>query len=163
MPPSRYYKGSATLYPFGYGLSYTTFSLSAPELVSTKGAGATAYVTITNTGGTAADTSVLLFLRYLGVAAGPVGPQAPEPRASIAASGCKRGGVRTDLLQALGAYQRSALLAPGKSQRLRFWLPLDGGSASAWAGFGDPAPPCGAYALRLSADQPVAATLVLLA
>ncbi|PSC72215.1 putative beta-D-xylosidase 7 [Micractinium conductrix] len=159
----RYYKGSATLYPFGYGLSYTTFSLSAPELVSTKGAGATAYVTITNTGGTAADTSVLLFLRYLGVAAGPVGPQAPEPRASIAASGCKRGGVRTDLLQALGAYQRSALLAPGKSQRLRFWLPLDGGSASAWAGFGDPAPPCGAYALRLSADQPVAATLVLLA
>jgi beta-glucosidase len=54
------------LYPFGYGLSYTTFEMSAPRLVNdTIAAGETAIaeVDITNTGDVAGDDVVQLYLR----------------------------------------------------------------------------------------------------
>jgi len=64
----RYYdtKDVEPLFPFGYGLSYTTFAydhlrLSAPEI----GAGETltAHVTVTNTGGIAGQEIVQLYVR----------------------------------------------------------------------------------------------------
>ncbi len=51
-------------YPFGYGLSYTTFSISSPQIVGTPSRTGTFKVnaTITNTGSTAGDDVVQLYL-----------------------------------------------------------------------------------------------------
>jgi beta-glucosidase len=54
------------LYPFGFGLSYTTFDISAPRLSSTSiGAGQSVRVEVdvANTGGRAGDEVVQLYLR----------------------------------------------------------------------------------------------------
>jgi beta-glucosidase len=59
----RYFKGKP-LYPFGYGLSYTTFSYSdlvIPEKIS-AGSDMKASVTVTNTGTTAGDEVVQLYI-----------------------------------------------------------------------------------------------------
>jgi beta-glucosidase len=51
-------------YPFGYGLSYTTFSISSPQIVGTPSKTGEFHVraTITNTGPTAGDDVVQLYL-----------------------------------------------------------------------------------------------------
>ena len=54
------------LYAFGYGLSYTTFSLSAPRLASDRsraGEGARVSTTVTNTGSRAGSEVVQLYVR----------------------------------------------------------------------------------------------------
>jgi len=54
------------LYPFGYGLSYTTFQFGAPVLSSasiTAGRGVTVRVPVTNTGKIAGDEVVQVYLR----------------------------------------------------------------------------------------------------
>lgn len=54
------------LYPFGYGLSYTTFELSAPTLSSTSiaaGQPVTVTTMVTNTGDMAGDEVVQVYLR----------------------------------------------------------------------------------------------------
>lgn len=54
-------KGIAPLFPFGHGLSYSTFALSGLETAQTK-AGVTVTVTLRNTGDRAGSTVVQLYL-----------------------------------------------------------------------------------------------------
>jgi len=91
----RYFEG-APLYPFGYGLSYTTFTYSGlfiPDSRITAGNPLIAEVTVTNTGLRAGDEVAQLYLSF------PKVPGAP--------------------LRALRGFQRVHLEA-GASQRLRF-------------------------------------------
>lgn len=146
----------APLYDFGHGLSYTTFSTSVSSLLAYDGA-AHAAITVRNTGRSAADTAILAFLRYVG----PSATAGPGARTTIRLSGCSTVARSTDLVRRLVGYQRTTQLVPGASASLTFKLDIGGGSRSAWAGFGDPAPPCGSYALRFGVDQPEIATVVL--
>jgi beta-glucosidase len=93
----RYFSGKP-LYPFGYGLSYTTFSYSGLTLPKNPiGAGdpLTAEVTITNAGKREGDEVAQLYLNF------PHVPGAP--------------------LRALRGFKR-VHLAPGESQNVRFEL-----------------------------------------
>jgi len=70
----RYFKGKP-LYPFGYGLSYTTFSysdLSLPQTTVNAGDPVGADVTVTNTGKTAGDEVVQLYLKFPQVKGAPL-------------------------------------------------------------------------------------------
>jgi len=93
----RYFKGKP-LYPFGYGLSYTTFSyggLTLPKETVNAGAPVDADVTVTNAGKVAGDEVVELYLKFPPVAGAP----------DIALRGFKR-----------------IHLAPGASQKVHFEL-----------------------------------------
>jgi beta-glucosidase len=62
----RYFEGKP-LYPFGYGLSYTTFSfsdLSIPQATVNAGDPVEAEVTVTNTGKVAGDEVAELYLKF---------------------------------------------------------------------------------------------------
>ena len=140
------------------------FNLTAASISTGAGdASAVASITVANSGTwrggqMAGDTSVLLFMRYLG-AGGKLGPAV---RTSIQSSGCTRKTASTRMVQRLVAYQRTGDLAPGASKLLSFALVQKAGSSqSSWAGFGDPRPPCGSYALRFGQDQPEVAAVVL--
>jgi beta-glucosidase len=70
----RYFK-SKPLYPFGYGLSYTTFKysdLSLPQQTVSAGSPVTADVKVTNTGSKAGDEVVQLYLNFPDVKGAPV-------------------------------------------------------------------------------------------
>jgi beta-glucosidase len=69
----RYFK-EKPLYPFGYGLSYTSFGysdLSLPETKVNAGDPVGAEVTVTNTGKLAGDEAVQLYLRFPSVKGAP--------------------------------------------------------------------------------------------
>ncbi|MFP5206599.1 MAG: glycoside hydrolase family 3 C-terminal domain-containing protein [Acidobacteriota bacterium] len=69
----RYFTGKP-LYPFGYGLSYTTFAysgLTVPQAPVAAGAPVDASVTVTNTGKVAGDEVVQLYLKFPSVAGAP--------------------------------------------------------------------------------------------
>ena len=69
----RYFNGKP-LYPFGYGLSYTKFSysdLSVPVSAVAAGQPLGADVTVTNTGKTAGDEVVQLYLKFPDVKGAP--------------------------------------------------------------------------------------------
>ena len=69
----RYFTGKP-LYPFGYGLSYTTFSysaLSVPQAAVNAGDPVSASVTVTNTGKLAGDEVAQLYLKFPAVAGAP--------------------------------------------------------------------------------------------
>ncbi len=93
----RYYKGAA-LYPFGYGLSYSTFSYSGLKIepASAKAAGpVTVTATVTNTSAVAGDEVAELYLNV------PNSDSAP--------------------IRALKGFQRVSL-APGASAKVAFTL-----------------------------------------
>jgi beta-glucosidase len=93
----RYFEGTP-LYPFGYGLSYTTFSysgLTVPSAPLKAGDSLVAEVTVTNTGHLAGDEVAQLYLNFPNV------PGAP--------------------LKALRGFERVHLEA-GAAQKLRFEL-----------------------------------------
>jgi beta-glucosidase len=69
----RYFKGKP-LYPFGYGLSYTTFKysdLKMPQQPVDAGSPVDADVTVTNTGSRAGDEVVQLYLNFPDVKGAP--------------------------------------------------------------------------------------------
>ena len=93
----RYFQGTP-LYPFGYGLSYTTFSysdLSLPASSIAAGQPMTAELTVTNTGLRAGDEVVQLYLSFPDLAGAPI--------------------------RALRGFRRLHL-DPGQSERVRFDL-----------------------------------------
>jgi beta-glucosidase len=93
----RYFAGKP-LYPFGYGLSYTTFNytnLTLPQAAINPGDSLNASVTVTNTGKVAGDEVVQLYLKF------PDVPGAP--------------------IRALRGFQR-VHLEPGASQKVDFRL-----------------------------------------
>lgn len=71
----RYYQGRSVLYPFGWGLSYTSFNLSwhrpAPGLLRHRGSVAAHEVAVANVGDRAGDAVVFAF------STPPPGPTAP--------------------------------------------------------------------------------------
>jgi beta-glucosidase len=69
----RYFQGEV-LYPFGYGLSYTSFAYTNPKVASTTvSANGTVNVSVTvaNTGKVAGDEVIQLYLAHPGVPAAP--------------------------------------------------------------------------------------------
>ena len=70
----RYFEGTP-LYPFGYGLSYTTFSysgLTAPPAAVTAGQPIVVEATVTNTGRKAGDEVAQLYLSFPSVSGAPI-------------------------------------------------------------------------------------------
>jgi beta-glucosidase len=123
----RYFEGKP-LYPFGYGLSYTTFSysnLTLPTSAVTAGEPLTAEVTVTNTGKRAGDEVVQLYLSFPNVTGRPI--------------------------RALRAFRRVHLEA-GQSQAVRFELkPRD---LSMVSEAGEPLIPEGQYSVSVGGGQP---------
>jgi beta-glucosidase len=123
----RYFAG-VPLYPFGYGLSYTTFSYSGLKLAEQTvkvGSPVTAEVTVTNTGSKAGDEVVQVYLNF------PEVPGAP--------------------LKALRGFKRVHLEA-GASQRVEFVLQQRDLSMVSEAG--DPTIAAGKYKLSVGGGQP---------
>lgn len=85
----------AVSYPFGYGLSYTTFEYSRPVVKTDRDGNITASVTVTNTGKVAGKEVVEVF-----VAAPAGGMEKP--------------------VRELKAFDKTKLLAPGESETLTF-------------------------------------------
>jgi beta-glucosidase len=122
----RYFKGKP-LYPFGYGLSYTTFAYKDLSLPGDLKAGEPlgADVTITNTGRLAGDEVAQLYLTF------PSVPGAP--------------------IHALRAFKRVHLEA-GESQKVHFDLrPRD---LSMVSEAGDPMISAGEYTVSVGGGQP---------
>jgi beta-glucosidase len=130
----RYFEGTP-LYPFGYGLSYTTFSysgLTVPTNAVAAGSPVVAEVTVTNTGHRVGDEVAQLYLEF------PDVPGAP--------------------LRALRAFQRVHLEASA-SQRVRFELsPRD---LSMVTEAGEPIVAEGEYAVSVGGGQPHSGAQVL--
>ncbi len=130
----RYFEGTP-LYPFGYGLSYTTFSfsdLSVPKDAVDAGNPVPVEVTVTNTGKSAGDEVAELYLSFPDVAGAP--------------------------LRALRAFQR-VHLEPGASQKVRFELqPRD---MSMVTEAGDPVIAEGEYTISVGGGQPHTSAQVL--
>jgi beta-glucosidase len=123
----RYFKGRP-LYPFGYGLSYTSFAYSGLKLSSASleaGGSLGVDVTVMNTGNVAGDEVAQLYLSF------PRMPLAP--------------------IRALRGIQRVAL-APGESRAVHFDLSPRGLSSVTPAGDRVVAP--GTYRLTVRGGQP---------
>jgi beta-glucosidase len=123
----RYFRGTP-LYPFGYGLSYTTFSysdLTLPKNAIDAGDSLTAEVTVTNTGRREGDEVAQLYLGFPGVSGAP--------------------------LRALRGFKR-VRLKPGESQRVRFELKYRDLSMVSEAG--DPIIAKGTYSVSVGGGQP---------
>ena len=123
----RYFAGEP-LWPFGYGLSYTTFSygnLTLPDAPIDAGDSLNASVTVTNTGKVAGDEVVQLYLKFPDVSGAPI--------------------------RALRGFQR-VHLDPGASQKVDFHLsPRD---LSMVTDLGDIIVAEGKYTVAIGGGQP---------
>lgn len=88
-------KGREVSYPFGFGLSYTSFEYSAPVVKARKEGGFTATITVRNTGKVAGKEAVQLYV------------SAPD------------GGLEKPAME-LKAFAKTGTLQPGQSQTLSF-------------------------------------------
>jgi beta-glucosidase len=123
----RYFSGTP-LYPFGYGLSYTTFgysNLMLPTSGVKAGDPVVAEATVTNTGKVAGDEVVQLYLSFPDVKGAP--------------------------LRALRGFQR-VHLAPGASQKVQF--ELKDRDLSVVTEAGDPVIAEGQYKVSVGGGQP---------
>ena len=123
----RYFEGKP-LYPFGYGLSYTTFSYSGLKVPGTPvnaGDLVTADVTVTNTGKVAGDEVAQLYISFPDVKGAPI--------------------------RALRGFQRLHL-DPGKSQTVHF--ELKGRDLGMVTEGGDPIIAEGQYKISIGGGQP---------
>ncbi|AXC13306.1 Beta-glucosidase [Acidisarcina polymorpha] len=123
----RYFDGTP-LYPFGYGLSYTTFSysgLALPTSAVAAGEPMNAEVTVTNTGKVAGDEVAQLYLGFPSVAGAPI--------------------------RALRGFKR-VHLEPGQSQKVRF--ELNARDLSMVSEAGDPIVAEGKYSMSVGGGQP---------
>ncbi len=123
----RYFKGKP-LYPFGYGLSYTSFKysdLNVPTQPVPAGQPVAADVTVTNTGKVAGDETVQVYLKFPDVKGAP----------QIALRGFQR-----------------VHLEPGASQKVHFDLKdRDLGMVTE---IGDPIIAAGEYTISIGGGQP---------
>jgi beta-glucosidase len=130
----RYFEGTP-LYPFGYGMSYTTFSYSAltgPHDAVQAGSPVPIDIVVTNTGKKAGDEVAELYLKFPDVAGAPI--------------------------RALRAFQRVHLEA-GASRKLHFELqPRD---LSMVTEAGDPIVAEGQYVVSVGGGQPHTGTQVI--
>ncbi|MFH0242159.1 glycoside hydrolase family 3 C-terminal domain-containing protein [Streptomyces sp. HK10] len=94
-----YFDGTP-LYPFGHGLSYTSFGYDEPE-VSCDGEALTVRCAVTNTGAVAGDEVVQLYVRAVDTA----GCRLPRPHRALAA-------------------HRRIRLGPGASREVEFTVPV---------------------------------------
>ena len=83
------------VYPFGYGMSYTTFTRTLDDVTFTVGGEGVAHITVTNTGSVAGKASAQLYV------------QAPYTE----------GGLEKSAIQLL-AFEKTDVLQPGQSQQL---------------------------------------------
>ncbi len=123
----RYFEGKP-LYPFGHGLSYTTFSYSGLTLSKKSikaGDPLTAEVTVANTGKRDGDEVVQLYLSFPNVAGAPI--------------------------RALRGFKRLPLKA-GQSQKIRF--ELRDRDLSMVSEAGEPIIAAGEYSISLGGGQP---------
>jgi beta-glucosidase len=123
----RYFDGTP-LYPFGYGLSYTTFAysgLKVPETPVTAASPLTAEVTVTNSGKAGGDEVIQLYLNF------PKVPGAP--------------------LNALRGFQR-VHLELGASQKVKF--ELQSRDLSIVTEAGEIVVPEGEFTLSIGGGQP---------
>ncbi|WP_243741045.1 glycoside hydrolase family 3 protein [Streptomyces sp. 8K308] len=120
-----YYDGTP-LYPFGHGLSYTTFDHADLAVTATEET-LTAEVTVTNTGAVAADEVVQLY-------AAALEPSVPRPHQWLIA-------------------HRRVTLAPGESRRLTFAVPARSALGFWDVAHGRWAVEPGAYAVRVGASS----------
>ncbi|MBV8674473.1 MAG: glycoside hydrolase family 3 C-terminal domain-containing protein [Acidobacteriaceae bacterium] len=123
----RYFEGTP-LYPFGYGLSYTTFSYSdlvLPTGAVTAGQPMTAQVTVTNTGKIAGDEVAQLYLSFPDAKGAPI--------------------------RALRGFRR-VHLDPGQSEKVQF--ELRSRDMSMVSDAGEPIIPEGKYSVSVGGGQP---------
>ena len=123
----RYFKGTP-LFPFGYGLSYTTFSysdLTVPKNPIKAGDPLVVEVTVKNTGKREGDEVVQVYLNFPNVAGAP--------------------------LRALRGFKR-VHLKPGEVQKLRF--ELNERDLSMVSEAGDPMIAEGQYSISIGGGQP---------
>lgn len=123
----RYFEGKP-LYPFGYGLSYTTFSysdLALPKSAIQAGDPLNAEVTVTNTGKVEGDEVAQLYLNFPNVAGAP--------------------------LRALRGFKR-VHLKPGESQKMHF--ELRDRDLSMVSEAGEPIIAEGKYSMSVGGGQP---------
>ena len=94
----RYFEGKP-LYPFGYGLSYTTFSysgLTLPKSAIKAGDPLTAEVTVTNTGKLEGDEVAQLYLSFPNVAGAPLRALRGFKRVHLKPGESQTGALRTE-------------------------------------------------------------------